>query len=215
MLQLQNILVQFKCIFQMMFNRVNLVIGIQFDYTWLICNKRQFWNRSSCYSSCRFYNTLKQSWLLFRTIRKFMAYLTRVNTSICPATFVVFVGNELVLGFILRVVILRLWHKARSTELRLLVINVRLRWTLKISFGIFWMPPRNLTARSTFAAIIPKFAVTAITLVTNTDMRAYVRWHRQMCLTLILTITKITRPRNFYGNRTPQTTVDNIVLQSN
>ena len=99
----------------------------------------------SCYRYCRVYNnTLKQQGLRFRTIRKFMADLTTFNTIIFPATFVVFVGREFVLGLISRVVILRLRHKAKSTELRRFVRNLRLRWTFKICLGIFWMPPKNL-----------------------------------------------------------------------
>ena len=73
---------------------------------------------SSCYRYCRVYKTLKQSRLRFKTIRKCMPDLTTVNSSICLATFVVFVGSELVLGLISRVVILRLRIKARSIELR-------------------------------------------------------------------------------------------------
>jgi hypothetical protein len=106
-----------------------------------------------------------------------MADLTIVNTSICLATFVIFVGSELVLGLIPRVVILRLRLKAKSNELRLFSqkCETSIDFKKKSAVASVGCPPRNLTTKGTFAAIISKAVVVAMTIVSNTAVRALVR----------------------------------------
>ena len=138
-----------------MFNRVDSVIIIWFDYTRLMYNIVPFWNKSLCYMYCRVYNTLnKQSRFWLGTIRELVADLTTINASISSMTFVELVFGKICLSLAPRVAAFRAW--CSFLVLYFLSELYDFKELLKSAFASLRCPQFNLLPKAPLLPLPPK-----------------------------------------------------------
>jgi hypothetical protein len=139
--------------------------------------------------------------------------LTTLNTNVGPMMLAGLFNNHNVLSLIPRVVVL----VARSTPFAfyMFVRNVRLGRTYKVCFHILRLAPRSLNVGILFITITSKTAV--IAMANLTKMAALMLFERRrwcMTFTPILSSSETNLPTSNHCRRTPQTILDNIILQS-
>ena len=133
-------------------------------------------------------------------------------TTISSTTFVELVFSELCFSLVPRVVVFI--AQCNFLVLFFVIRTARLQRTFKVCFCILKMSSISYTAKSTFTSVTSKIVVTAMTDLTNTAVRTFVRWHRYRCLTHVMSSSGTTISWNMYGSRAPQTILSNLILQS-